>query len=128
MTQAAQQNYPGTAYILSLIGGILMILSSIIVTLAFGIYFAVAPYPYHRMMFFAWPTIAFGMMSFFGFISGIIVLISAFMLKSKPAESTTWGILIIVFSIFSFFGMGGFVIGAILGIIGGAFALSYNHT
>ncbi|MDP8022854.1 MAG: DUF6114 domain-containing protein [Nitrososphaeria archaeon] len=126
MAQNVQQNYPRTAYILSLIAGILMVLSSVVVAFAFSVFFVVAPY--HRMMYFAWPAIAFGMMSFFGFISGIIVLVSAFMLKSKPAESTTWGILIIVFSIFSFFGMGGFVIGAILGIIGGAFALSYNHT
>ncbi len=125
MAQNVQQNYPRTAYILSLIAGTLMVLSSVVVAFAFSFFFVVAPY--HRMMYFAWPAIAFGMMSFFGLISGIIVLVSAFMLKSKPAESTTWGILIIVFSIFSFFGMGGFVIGAILGIIGGAFALSYNH-
>lgn len=126
MAQGTQQSYPKTAYVLSLIAGILMVLSSIAEAVAFTFFIATGPIAYHRMMFFAWPALAFGMMSFFGLISGIIVLISAFMLKSKPAESTTWGILIIVFSIFSFFGMGGFVIGAILGIIGGAFALSYS--
>ncbi len=125
MAQTNQQNYPRTAYTLSLIAGILMILSSIFISFMIP-YFLIAA-PYHRMMFFAWPTLAFGTMLFLGLVSGIIVLISAFMLKSKPAESTTWGILIIVFSIFSFFGMGGFVIGAILGIIGGAFALSWKQ-
>jgi len=121
-----KQNYPKTAYTLSLIAGILMILSSIFIL--FAISFFLIFVPYHRMMFFFWPTLAFGIMLFLGLIPGTIVLISAFMLKSKPEESTTWGILIIVFSIFSFFGMGGFVIGAILGIIGGAFALSYNES
>jgi hypothetical protein len=39
-----------------------------------------------------------------------------------------WATLIIVFSAVSFVGMGGFFIGAILGIIGGAFALSFKQT
>jgi predicted benzoate:H+ symporter BenE len=38
-----------------------------------------------------------------------------------------WAIVIIVFSAISFVGMGGFFIGAILGIIGGAFDLSIRQ-
>jgi hypothetical protein len=37
-----------------------------------------------------------------------------------------WGTVIIIFSAISFVGMGGFFIGALLGIIGGAFAISYR--
>jgi predicted benzoate:H+ symporter BenE len=39
-------------------------------------------------------------------------------------EHLIWGTVIIVFSAISFLGMGGFFIGSILGIVGGALALS----
>jgi len=52
-----QQNYPRTAYTLSLIAGILMILSSIFVSFMFPLFLIAATY--HRMIFFAWPTLAF---------------------------------------------------------------------
>ncbi|MGC8613613.1 MAG: Rieske 2Fe-2S domain-containing protein [Conexivisphaera sp.] len=119
MTQQAQEvqkNYPRTAYTLSLVAGILMIVSSAVEAVIVVPFFMVA----HE--FFSIAPLEGA--ALFGLISGIIVMVSATMLRSRPAEGTTWGILIIVFSIFSFFGMGGFVVGAILGIIGGAFALS----
>jgi hypothetical protein len=46
------------------------------------------------------------------------------MLNARPQEHTAWGIIVLIFSIVSFIGMGGFLIGAILGIAGGALALS----
>jgi hypothetical protein len=42
----------------------------------------------------------------------------------KPESSGRWGIPILVASIVSLFGMGGFLIGTILGIIGGILALT----
>ena len=63
---------------------------------------------------------------YIGLIAGVVVVISALMLSSRPEEHATWGTLIIVFSIISIFGMGGFFIGAILGIAGGALALSWR--
>jgi len=69
----------------------------------------------------------FGLMAGFmlvGIVAGIIVLIGAFMLNSRPSEHMAWGIVILIFSVISFLGMGGFVIGAILGITGGALAMS----
>jgi len=54
------------------------------------------------------------------------VIMSAIMLRVHPQEHMTWAIVIIVFSAVSFVGMGGFFIGALLGIIGGAFDLSVN--
>jgi hypothetical protein len=64
--------------------------------------------------------------SIVGLISGIIIIISAIMLRMQPHEHLIWGTIIVVFSAISFLGMGGFFIGAILGIIGGALALSYK--
>ncbi len=59
-----------------------------------------------------------------GLVSGIVVLIGAVMLYTRPSNASTWGLLVLIFSIVSFFGMGGFFIGAILGVVGGALALA----
>ncbi len=62
-----------------------------------------------------------------GLISGLVVLGSGIMLRIHPEQSTVFGVLILVFSVLSFFGSGGFVIGAILGIIGGIMTLSWKR-
>ncbi len=62
----------------------------------------------------------------FGLISGIIVLASAVMLQVNLSGRRTWGVLILVFSVLSFLGTGGFVAGAILGIVGGVKALTWK--
>jgi len=59
-------------------------------------------------------------------VCGILVVIGAIMLNARPAEHTAWGIIVLIFSVASFIGMGGYFIGAILGIAGGAIALSYR--
>jgi bacteriorhodopsin len=59
-----------------------------------------------------------------GLVCGVIVLIGAIMLKVDPHQSTLWAIVIIIFSVISFVGMGGYFIGAILGVVGGAFVLA----
>jgi Family of unknown function (DUF6114) len=67
-----------------------------------------------------------GAVGSFGLASGIIVLLSGILLRTSTSNRTTWGVLIIVFSVVSFFGTGGFIIGAILGIIGGIMALTWK--
>ena len=62
-----------------------------------------------------------------GLVSGIVVVISGAMLRSSPNQRTLWGALVLIFSCLSFFGFGGFVIGAILGIIGGIMALTWKQ-
>jgi uncharacterized membrane protein len=59
-----------------------------------------------------------------GLIFGILVLFGAILLHIKPINKKAWGIMILVFSIPSVVTGGGFIIGFILGIIGGALALS----
>lgn len=59
-----------------------------------------------------------------GSICGVLVLLGTLMLNRKPANKKVWGIMIIVFSVPSVIMGGGFIIGFILGIIGGAKALS----
>ena len=67
-----------------------------------------------------------GAVGSFGLVAGIIVLLSGILLRTSPQNHSIWGVLIIVFSVVSFFGTGGFVIGAILGIIGGIMALTWK--
>ncbi|MDA4112648.1 MAG: DUF6114 domain-containing protein [Thaumarchaeota archaeon] len=63
----------------------------------------------------------------FGLISGLIVLVSGIMLRVNPGQPVVFGLLILIFSVLSFFGSGGFVIGAILGIIGGIMTLRWRQ-
>lgn len=65
-------------------------------------------------------------LSFIGLIAGAIVIIGALMLRAHPAEHVTWGSIVLAFLVISFFGMGGFYIGALLGIAGGALALRFR--
>ncbi len=58
-----------------------------------------------------------------GLLCGILVVLGAILLQFKPEKKKAWGIMIIIFSIPSVITGGGFIIGFILGIIGGAFAL-----
>ncbi len=62
-----------------------------------------------------------------GLISGLIVLGSGVMLRINPRQSVVFGVLILVFSVVSFFGFGGFVAGAVLGIIGGIMTLRWRR-
>jgi hypothetical protein len=59
-----------------------------------------------------------------GLLCGVLVVLGAMMLRNRPAHKRAWGIMIIVTSIPSVVTGGGFIIGFILGIIGGVKALS----
>jgi len=65
-------------------------------------------------------TVPFANIAVIGLTCGVLVLFGAIMLRIKPENKKVWGILIIVFSIPSVITEGGFIIGFILGIIGGA--------
>jgi hypothetical protein len=59
-----------------------------------------------------------------GLICGVLVLFGAIMLHSRPVNKKVWGAIVMVFSIPSVITGGGFIVGFILGIIGGAEAFS----
>jgi len=130
-----QQEKPTTAFIISLIAGVFIILGGGIMSiLGYGFMGMMGRYGnyggWNGMMGpgFGMMGFAFGMMGILGLVFGVIVIISALMLNSKPQEHTTWGTLILVFSVLSIFGsaMGGFGIGLILGIIGGILAITWK--
>ena len=62
--------------------------------------------------------------SLIGMISGAVILLSAIMMSLKPHEGYMWGLLVLIFSSLSLLGMGGFLVGSVLGIIGGALAMT----
>lgn len=62
----------------------------------------------------------------FGLLAGIVVLVGAAMLYVKPESASAWGVAIVVVSALNLFlGMGGFL-ASILGILGGALAMSWK--
>ena len=69
-----------------------------------------------------------GALAAFGLACGAIVLFASIAVRLIPRHRQTWGVLILVFSILSFFGFGGFIIGSLLGIIGAIMILQWKPT
>ena len=67
--------------------------------------------------------ITFMNMSWIGLLSGVVIIFSAIMMNNYK-NTQLWGILILAFSVISLFSFGGFLIGAILGIIAGGLAIA----
>ncbi len=120
------QNKPTAAYWVSLIGGVLGLLSSL-AFLAFGA-LAYAAYTeavssYYGYVYGYESMFGWGYATLIGFgawmlITSILVIVFAGKLKANPMEHTKWGILIIVFSLIG--------VGGLLGLIGGILALVYK--
>jgi hypothetical protein len=101
---------PTTAFIISLLGGIFVLLGGLI-------WLPLAT----LLTIFA--GIGFLLYAFLAF--GIIILVGALMINSNPRATHTWGIIILLLGIFSLFGVTT-TLGGILAIIGGALALSWK--
>ncbi len=67
-------------------------------------------------------------MTIIGLVSGVMVIISSIMIYEQPQHIRKFGVLIWIFSGLSFFGSGGFIIGGILGVIGGFLAVTKGIT
>jgi len=121
-----------TAFILSLIGGLIIVIGSLIETLLLifgsyaGTFYGMGPGMMSGYGFYGYGSGWMTALSIIALAFGIIVLIGAIMLNARPSQNITWEIIVLVFSVASFIGMGGYMIGAILGIAGGAVALSYR--
>jgi hypothetical protein len=100
-------------FILSLIAGILIIINGIVVPAAGGFAMVIMP----GLEAFLWAVAVIAV------VFGILVILGAFWIK-KQGKETTGGILVLIFSILSFLTGGGFIIGAILGIVGGALGIA----
>ena len=112
----SQIEKPKRAFTLSLTAGLLIVCN------AFAVGVASAYFPW---IFPTLPgldnntTVPFANIALIGLTCGALVLFGAVMLRNKPENKKAWGILITVFSIPSVITGGGFIIGFILGVIGG---------
>jgi hypothetical protein len=131
MTQQTTNGYPNTASILALVGGILMALGgvffiSVSIFILPNLNYANLHAPPGITNMAGLVSGAVGVLGVFGLAAGIIVLASAVMLRTNPGQRKTWGVLILVFSVLSFVGFGGFIVGAILGTAGGIMTLTWK--
>jgi len=112
---------PTAAFVVSLIGGIfillgaifMMVLSSILGSFAIGVGVGAA----------ASLLIIYGAV---GLIFAILVMVGAVMLWMKPHSHVAAGVIILLFSLFSLISGGGFIIGMILGIVGGILGIVWK--
>jgi hypothetical protein len=121
MAASGPKSYPSTAFILSLIGGIFILLGGLATAAIYALIGGalLAFIPGLGVLLLALAVIAI----FFG----LIIIVGATMLRSKPESAKTWGLLIIILSILSLiFAGGGFVIGFILALIGGILAMTWR--
>jgi len=116
----SQTEKPTKAFTLSLIAGILIVSN----TALLGVAATWFPWIIPTIPGLANDTTILYRLTAIGLIFGVLVLLGAIMLHIKPENKKAWGIIIVVFSIPSVVTGGGFIIGFILGIIGGASALS----
>ena len=129
MNNQQVQNKPTAAYILSLLGGIIGLLASLLIIAAGAVAYMVvnslgnidvgnALYDLSlNFAFFGEPAILIGF-GVWALITSILLIVFAGKLKSHPLEHTKWGALILVFSLIGF--------GGWLGFIGGILALVYK--
>jgi hypothetical protein len=128
----SNEKKPTVPFVLSLIAGILTLIGGLAVAYVglwrfelmgrlmrgYGYAFAAGPGYFSPFI---------SLVGMLGIIFGLIVIASAIMLNRRPTQHTTWGILILIFSIFGIFGgMGGYLVGLILGIVGGALAIAWK--
>jgi hypothetical protein len=130
---------PTAAFILSLIGGIFILLGGGMMTLMgwAGFCGITGCRSYGGMMGPGFGMIGngyaygySGMFGFAGILFGAGVIIGALMLYNNPFRHSNWGLVILIFSLLSMFGssMGGFGIGLALGLIGGILAITWKPT
>jgi hypothetical protein len=107
---------PTAAFIVSLLAGIFILINGILIMIASAFIFVI--------------PIAGVFVALFGIgelIFGLIVMFGAIMMNSDdPSKVRTGGIIVLIFSIISIIAGGGFLIGLILGLIGGILALTWK--
>ena len=114
---------PTAAMVLSLIGGICVIFGGLAIAFLGSL---VSSFGYLANGGSNGGTIvtAFGVV---GMIMGLVMIVGGFMLYSKPSSAKMWGIIVLILSILSWItALGGFVIGFILGLIGGILAITFK--
>ena len=104
---------PVTAFILSLIGGILILLPGLALAGLWTLFVFDLGLRLGWVLLWIFP------------IFGLIIMIGAIMFNSYPSYAKTWGIVILILGIISLIGIVT-ALGGILSIIGGALAIAWK--
>ncbi|MBM4237379.1 MAG: hypothetical protein FJ151_02715 [Euryarchaeota archaeon] len=113
-TPYRRESRPDAAIVLSIVAGVLILINGLLVAIG-------GPF----LLFFLEPI---GIpLVILGLVFGLAVLIGAIKLSQNPRDHITWGAIILIFSLLSIVIGGGFVLGLILGLIGGILALVWNE-
>lgn len=114
---------PTAAFVLSLLGAIFIILGGIVYMVLFSVIGGA-----FDLLGMGGVGDIFIIMGVLGLIWGILVLVGAIMMNSgNPGKVRTGAVLVLIFSIISWFGAaGGFFIGFLLGLIGAILGLTWH--
>jgi hypothetical protein len=113
MADKMAHHIPTTAFILTLIGGVFVLLGGVVLAWLGSIFLSFG--------------IAAGGLLFVGLGVGLLIIIMAILMWVAPGMKLVWGILTIVLSLVSWpFALGGFFIGFLLALLGGIFAITYK--
>jgi hypothetical protein len=120
VTQPVSVERPTAAMVLSIIGGIFILLGGIL-GVAIGSALSFVTFG------FAGGTVL--LLGAVGLVIGILVVVFGVLLSMHPGNHTMYGALIVVFAIVSWItAFGGFFIGFLLALIGGILALTFKPT
>ncbi len=118
------QSKPTAAFILTLIGGIFVLLGGIVISFLGAIFGGITTVSMFGAAMGAAAGLVIGLASL---ISGIIIILAAiFMNSTNQSKVKTWSIIALVFAIVSLIDGGGFVLGFLLALIGSILGLTYK--
>ena len=107
---------PTTAFALSLVGGIFVLLGGLSVMMLGAI-----------LSFLPILGKGFALVGDIGALCGVVMLVGGALMYVMPDRHLIWGILVLVFSILSWVGaIGGFAIGFLLGLVGGILGIVWK--
>ena len=130
---------PTVAFVLSLIGGIFILLGGGMMSMMSSYWFGGMMNGYwgygmtrgYGSSFAPWYGMmgrygSWGLLGIAGVLLGVVVIVSSLMLYSHPADHSKWGVMILIFSSLSILSAMGGIVGLILGVLGGTFALTWK--
>lgn len=119
MDLSERNSYPRIAFILSLMGGIIIAFT--------GFLFLTAASAFASILLLLPVWLMINVLGLLGLLWGALIIFSSLMLRFYSKQHFIWGLLIIISSILSWFGaFGGLLIGFILGLSGGIMGIIWH--
>jgi hypothetical protein len=109
---------PLAAFGLSLAGGILILVGGFLLAIVSGVAASVGAGAAGAIL---------GGFALVGVLLGFLIVILAILLYITPEHHSAYGVVIIILSLVSIFGGGGFLIGIVLGVVGGVLAVRFDE-